>query len=80
MLFSSQARGDAEPDSDIDVMVVLKDAVDACTKINRISHFLAALCLDYAVLVSCVFTSEEHFQTQKNAYFFRNVHQQCISV
>jgi uncharacterized protein len=80
VLFGSQARGDAEPDSDIDVMVVLRDAVDAYTEINRISYFLAALCLDYAVLVSCVFTSEEQFQTKKNAYFFRNVHQQGILV
>jgi len=80
VLFGSQARGDAESDSDIDVMVILSDAVDACTEIDRISDFLTALCLDYAVLVSCIFTSEEQFQSKKDAYFFRNVHQQGVPV
>ncbi len=80
LLFGSQARGDAQSDSDIDVMVTLRDAVDSCTEINHISNFLTTLCLDYAVLVSCIFASEEQFQVKKNAYFFRNVHRQGISV
>ncbi len=72
LLFGSQARGDAQPDSDIDVLVVLRDMVDACTEINRISHVLTSLCLDYAVLVSCVLVAEEQFQRRKDAYFFRS--------
>jgi DNA polymerase sigma len=80
LLFGSQARGDAEPDSDIDVMVVLNDLDDACTEIDRTSPILVALCLDYAVLVSCVFVAEEQFQRKKDTYFFRNVHQQGISI
>ncbi|NJN86804.1 MAG: nucleotidyltransferase domain-containing protein [Leptolyngbyaceae cyanobacterium SL_7_1] len=80
LLFGSQARGDAEPDSDIDVMIVMKDSVDACTEIDRISHCLTALSLDYGVLVSCVFVAEAQFQSKKNTYFFRNVHQQGILV
>jgi uncharacterized protein len=79
VLFGSQARGDAEPESDIDVMVVLSDAVDTCTEINR-SNFLTTLCLDYAILVSCILASEEQFQSKKDAYFFRNVHQQEVLV
>ena len=80
LLFGSQARGDAEPDSDIDVMVILRDTVDSCTEINHISSFLTVLCLDYAVLVSCVFASEAQFQSKKDSYFFRNVHQQGVPV
>jgi uncharacterized protein len=80
LLFGSQARGDAEPDSDIDVMVTLSDTVDACIEINRISDFLTKLCLNYAVLISCVFTSEAQFQSKRDAYFFRNVHQQGVPV
>jgi predicted nucleotidyltransferase len=29
ILFGSQARGDANPDSDIDILVVLKDDIDS---------------------------------------------------
>ena len=39
VLFGSQARGDAEPDSDIDVLVVLKGAVEPGVEIDRTSHF-----------------------------------------
>jgi uncharacterized protein len=80
LLFGSQARGDANPDSDIDVLIVLRDTVDSFTEINRISTCLTALCLDYAVLVSCIFASAEQFQSKKDAYFFRNVHQQGVPV
>lgn len=80
LLFGSQARGDAEPDSDIDVMVILSDVVDACREINHTSNFLSVLCLDYDVLVSCIFTSEAQFQSKKDTYFFRNVHQQGVPV
>jgi uncharacterized protein len=36
VLFGSQARHDAEPDSDIDVMLVLQGAVDPHREIERL--------------------------------------------
>lgn len=80
LLFGSQARGDAERDSDIDVMIILRDSVDNCLEINRISNFLTALCINYSVLVSCVFASQEQFESKRDAYFFRNVHHQGVPV
>jgi predicted nucleotidyltransferase len=35
ILFGSQARGDAEPGSDIDVLIVLKDPVHAGEETDR---------------------------------------------
>ena len=39
VLFGSQARDEAEPDSDIDVMLVLEGAVDPHREIQRLSSF-----------------------------------------
>ncbi|MCG3161714.1 MAG: hypothetical protein JMDDDDMK_02923 [Acidobacteria bacterium] len=61
VLFGSQARGDATPGSDIDVMVVLKGDVYPGEEIERTGDFVAALSLKYDVLISIVFRSEETF-------------------
>ena len=46
-LFGSQARGDAEPGSDIDVLVVLKPPVNPGEEIKRTGKAIADLSLDY---------------------------------
>jgi predicted nucleotidyltransferase len=61
VLFGSQARGDATPGSDIDVMVVLKGDVYPGGEIEQTGDFVAALSLKYDVLISVVFRSEEAF-------------------
>ena len=67
MLFrSSQARDEAEPDSDIDVMVVLRGAVNPHQEIRRLSAFTSGLCLKHNVLISCVYTSEEDFCNEQS--------------
>jgi predicted nucleotidyltransferase len=40
VLFGSQARGDAEPDSDIDVLVVLAGPIDSATEDKRTRDML----------------------------------------
>ncbi|MGH9938758.1 MAG: nucleotidyltransferase domain-containing protein [Blastocatellia bacterium] len=61
VLFGSQARGDASPGSDIDVMAVLKGAVYPGAEIERTGDFVAELSLKYDVLISVIFRSEEAF-------------------
>jgi uncharacterized protein len=46
-LFGSQARGDAEPGSDIDVLVVLKSPANPGEEIKRTGKAIADLSLDY---------------------------------
>jgi uncharacterized protein len=61
VLFGSQARDDAEPDSDIDVMVVLRGPVNPHDEIRRLSAFKSELGLKHDKLISCVYVSEaEH--------------------
>jgi len=65
-LFGSHARGDSEPGSDIDVLVVLKGEVDPGQEIARISAPRASLCLATDRVISCLFLSEKRFLTEQS--------------
>jgi len=64
LLYGSQARGDADPESDIDVMVVLKDKVSPCDEIERTINDVANISLENDVVVSCIFVSEDQFDNE----------------
>ena len=66
ILFGSRARGDAEPDSDIDVLVVLKGDVRPSEEISRVGPVTAALSLENDVVISCVFVSEERYRSEQS--------------
>ena len=67
VLFGSQAREDAEPGSDIDVMVVLEGPVDPGAEIERTGEIVAGLSLDHDVVVSCLFVSAHRFSREQSA-------------
>jgi predicted nucleotidyltransferase len=64
-LFGSQARGDAEPGSDIDVLVVLRGEVSACEEIARTIEDVADVSLHHNEVVSCVFVSAEPCERER---------------
>ena len=76
-LFGSQARGDAEPGSDIDVLVVLKPPVNPGEEIKRTGRAIAALSLHYDVVISCLFMDAIHYQT-RNGSLLRNIRKEGI--
>lgn len=61
VLYGSQARGDAEPGSDIDVLVVLRDEVQPCQEIERTGDIVAGISLDNDVVIACVFVPENRY-------------------
>jgi predicted nucleotidyltransferase len=79
ILFGSQARGDAEPESDIDVLVVLRGPVDPGEEIARTGEVTAWLSLKYEVVISRVFVSAEQFSEEQSPLLL-NVRREGLSV
>jgi len=79
MLFGSQARGDAEPGSDIDVLVVLKGPLNQGEEGARASNFLADLSLRFNTVVNCIYMDEERF-LHRNGPLLRNIRREGIAV
>ncbi|MGB3494987.1 MAG: nucleotidyltransferase domain-containing protein [Elainellaceae cyanobacterium] len=69
ILFGSYARGEATPESDIDVLVVLNGAVHPSEEIKCTSEFIAQLCLKEDVVISRIFTSQERYVAEESPFF-----------
>jgi predicted nucleotidyltransferase len=79
ILFGSQARGEARTDSDIDILVVVRDEFDYGDLIQRTSAIVSALSLKYDVVISRAFTSRRRFD-QERSPFFLNVRREGVTV
>jgi uncharacterized protein len=79
ILFGSQARGDATPESDIDVMVVLKGAVNPFAEIDRTSCLIAELSLQFDILISRTFLSEQEYREGQSS-LLHNVRREGVFV
>ena len=77
IMFGSQARGDAHPDSDIDVLVVLKGEVNAGEEIEKTSPIIASLSLEKDAVISCIFMDEYRF-IHRSGPLLRNIRKEGI--
>lgn len=79
-LFGSFARGEGKlPDSDIDVMVVLKREFNYRAVENRSIEFVASLCLEYDVVIICHYVSDRRYADSKMP-FMLSVRRDAVSV
>ena len=77
VLFGSRARGDAEPDADIDLLVVLKSEAAIGQYREFANDIICELSLKYDAVVSCVFTTSAQFK-QSGMPFYRNVRREGV--
>lgn len=79
VLYGSQARGDASPASDIDLMIVLEGPVNAGKEISRVGKITSDLSLKHNVAISCVFVSADRYQREQSPLLL-NVRREGVAV
>ncbi len=78
-LFGSRARGDAEPDSDVDVAVVLDDVQSVLAEIRRMSEVGSRISLQLDLNVSLIPVDSASWATGASL-FLRNVAREGMAV
>ena len=67
-LYGSRARGDAAPDSDVDVLVVLDRLDRYSEELERTSEVVADLSLEYGVSLSRAFVPEDEWRGRESSF------------
>ena len=68
MLYGSHVRGEARPDSDIDVLLVMNGEVNYPDLMRRTSAAVAALSLEHDVVISRTFVTRQQFAAGRSPF------------
>jgi predicted nucleotidyltransferase len=79
VVYGSQARGDTDQFSDIDVLVVLKGPVQPAAEIARTGEIVAELSLQFNAVISCLFMDEDRYLNRAGP-LLRNIRREGVSV
>lgn len=79
LLYGSRARGDERPDSDIDILVVLKNDFNYSEMLRLSSNVAASISLENDVVISRAFVSKEQFEHRQTP-FLMNVRREAVQV
>ena len=82
ILFGSYARGDADLDSDIDVLLLIDASRQEIASRNwQVGDLAADLLLDYGVVVSPIVENREYFSRNLDLLpFYRNIDHEGVMV
>jgi predicted nucleotidyltransferase len=78
-LYGSHARGDARPDSDIDVLVVIKGDFNYFDMVQKVSRHTAKLSLEYDTVISCVYVTQEDYEHRRTPLLL-NIRREGVAV
>jgi len=76
-LFGSYARRQATPDSDVDVLIVLREVEDYGTEVRRVSDLLSRVSLRYSKTIAPVFVDASRFSAAADP-FMANVAREAV--
>ena len=76
-LFGSYARRQATPDSDVDVLIVLREVGDYGTEVRRVSDLFSQVSLRYGKTIAPVFVDVQRFSAAADP-FMANVAREAV--
>ena len=77
-LYGSYARGEADDESDVDVLIVLDDVLSYGAEVDRTGKVTSELALEYRLSLSRLFVSE-HDWLHRDTPFLSNVREEALA-
>ena len=79
LLYGSHARGEAGPESDIDLLVLIHDTLNPSEVRASLSELLFDILVEQGELVSVIVLPKRYYEANESA-FLRNLRQEAIKI